>query len=86
MKQCTCCREVKPLDGFSSCGGNRRYAACRKCRSKQQVVARRRRKGTIKTEWALPEMSLVQQLECVRLRKWSAPVFNRGPLTWRLSA
>ena len=89
MKQCTCCQEVKPLDLFAYAyrrdGSRRPHTYCKACRSRQQVAARRRKNGRQGTEWLLPEMTLSQQLDCVRFRKWAAPVFNRGLLTWRFA-
>lgn len=49
--------------------------------TKSAVLQRRREPA-----WEVPAMTLVEQLDCLRLRKWAGPVDRERVLTWRIAA
>lgn len=91
-KQCAACREVKELSAFSVLASGKfgRHAYCKSCRSmqnkKRQRVTARKKPQRNPTEWLMPEMTLTQSLDCIRLRKWRYPVEPANNLTWTIAA
>lgn len=91
-KQCSSCREFKALDAFSvlATGKFGRHSYCKACRSLQnktrQRVTARKVPQRNPTEWKMPEMTIKQSLDCIRLRKWRYPVEPANNLTWRIAA
>jgi len=64
----------------------RTEAAIRKQASLQNVTDEKMSTRKDKSAAPLPAMDLYQQLACLRLRKWKAPVFNNAPLVgWRIA-
>lgn len=95
MKRCSTCLEVMPLEKFSldpTSKDGYKYS-CRACTSerdrkrylakKAQGIVRSRKKAMPEPLWPLPAQSLLEGLECVRMRKWRGPV-NHEPMRARL--
>ncbi|MUV13558.1 hypothetical protein [Noviluteimonas gilva] len=81
-KQCTKCRECKPETEFpwrSDRPQNRR-SVCKKCTQIWNCLyGRQRRSGSLVRRPAvkptpLPAMNLLEQLDCIRFRKWARRV------------
>jgi hypothetical protein len=77
MKCCAACKEVSPIERFALSknrhGNFIRHSYCGTCRSRITKQYQRRKKLEPLNEtkaWPMPTMSLVEQLDCVRLRKW----------------
>ena len=94
-KQCNTCLEVMPFDKFPldpTCKDGHKYS-CRTCTSernrqrylakKAQGIVRSRKKAAHEPLWPLPTHSILEGLDCVRLRNWRGPV-NHEPMRARL--
>lgn len=76
-KTCAACKQVKPIERFALSknrhGNYIRHSYCGECRSSITKQYRRRKKAEAMNEerpWPMPTMSLVESLDCIRLRKW----------------
>lgn len=94
-KQCTTCREVKPLDMFPrdpTCKDGHRHS-CRACVSEyhRKLYLARKEAGFVRSRdrkapeplWAVPTHSDREQRDAKRLRRWRGPV-NYEPMRARL--